>query len=337
MKTIVYIGNKMNDDKKSNLSSIDLLSTLFTKNGFQVYSASHKSNIFIRLIHMLWTCFKFRNKADYVLIDTYSTLNFYYAYFVSSLCRIFKMKYIPILHGGNLPYRLITTPSLSRAIFNNAYINIAPNLYIESKFEASGYTNINCIPNSIELNNYVFKERTFDKVKLLWVRSFSKIYNPLLAIKVLKGLKDINIDAELCMVGPDNDGSMQEAMNYAKELKVEVIFTGKLSKQEWIEKSKDYNIFINTTHFDNMPVSVIEAMALGLPVISTNVGGIPYLIEDSLTGILVEPNSEKVFIKAIQGLLNSPKESNVMAINARKKVEQLDWNIIKNQWNKVLK
>ena len=168
------------------------------------------------------------------------------------------------------------------------------------------------------------------------MRSFSKIYNPLLAIKVVKALKDINMDAELCMVGPDSDGSMQEAIDYAKAQKVEVTFTGKLSKQEWIEISKDYNIFINTTHFDNMPVSVIEAMALGLPVISTNVGGMPFLIKDSLTGVLVEPDSVKAFIKAIKRIINSPKESNIIALNARKTAEQLDWNVVKNQWYKVL-
>ncbi|WP_303317397.1 glycosyltransferase family 4 protein [Flavivirga abyssicola] len=335
MKSLLYIGNQFNNI--GNKSSVDILGLLFIREGYKVFSASRKRNIVLRLLHMLWTCFTYRKNIDFVLIDTYSTLNFYYAFFVSQLCRFLKLPYIPILHGGNLPVRLKKSPKLSKAIFNYAYKNVAPSEYIKSNFEDLGYSNIVCIPNSIELSNYIFKERTFDKVKLLWVRSFSKIYNPLLAIKILKGLNDINIDAELCMVGPDSDGTMQEAIDYAKELKVEVNITGKLSKKEWIELSKDYNIFINTTNFDNMPVSVIEAMALGLPVISTNVGGMPFLIEDKLTGILVKPNSEKVFIKAIQELLNSPKESNVIAINARKKAEQLDWNIVKNQWNKVLK
>ena len=335
MKSLLYIGNQFNN--KGNQSSIDMLGLLFREEGYKVFSASKKKNIVLRLLHMLWTCFAYRKRANVVLIDTYSTLNFYYAFFVSQLCRLLKLKYIPILHGGNLPERLKYSPKLSKAIFNHAHKNVAPSEYIKSNFEDLGYRNIICIPNSIELNNYMFQERSFDKVKLLWVRSFSKIYNPILAIKVLKGLKDINIDAGLCMVGPDSDGSMQETINYAKELKVEVTFTGKLSKQEWIEKSKDYNIFINTTNFDNMPVSVMETMALGLPVISTNVGGMPYLIEDGLTGVLVEPDSVGAFIKAIKRLLNSPKESNIMALNARKAAEQLDWNIVKNQWFKVLK
>lgn len=337
MKTLIYIGNKSGVSKRANLSSIDLLTPLLKKTGYKVYSASDKKNIVFRLIDMLCLCFKYRKTVDYILIDTYSTLNFYYAYFVSQLCRILNLKYIPILHGGKLPRRLVSSSKLSKSIFNNAFINVAPSLYIKSNFKDSGYTNVINIPNSIELKNYPFKERTFENIRLLWVRSFSEIYNPLLAIKVLKALKNKNINARLCMVGPDSDGSLQVAKKHAAELGVEVIFTGKLTKQEWIKCSQDYNIFINTTNFDNMPVSVIEAMALGLPVISTNVGGLPFLIKNNKNGILVEPNSTKEFVEAIMSLINSPEQAKLVENEARLYAESLDWEIVKKQWIKLLK
>lgn len=336
MKCIVYIGNKSNNDKKTNLSSIDVLAPLLSETNFKVISASHKKDIIIRLLHMLYTCFKHRKKVDYVLIDTYSTLNFYYAFFVSQLCRILKLKYIPILHGGNLPERLKTSPTLSKVIFNNAHINVTPSIFMKRKFEEFAVLNVINIPNSIELVKYPFKQRNYSKVKLLWVRSFSKIYNPLLAIRVLKMLKDNNLEAALCMVGPDGDGSLLEAKKLAKQLKVDVTFTGKLSKKEWISLSTDYNLFINTTNFDNMPVSVIEAMALGLPVISTNVGGMPFLIENDKEGVLIEPDSDESFVDAIKELYSAPDKANQIALFARKKVENFDWNIVKNQWIKLL-
>ena len=336
MKCILYIGNKSKRDKKSNLSSIDVLSPLLSEEGFEIHTASDKRNIFLRLLNMLFLCYRFKNKIDFVLIDTYSTLNFYYAYFVSQWCRILKLTYIPILHGGNLPYRLKNSPKSSKAIFNHAHLNVAPSEYMKSVFNDFGYNNIVCIPNSIKIQNYPYLPRIFKKVKLLWVRSFSEIYNPLLAIKILKKLKEDGVEAKLCMVGPDSDGSLIRAKELAMDLDVQVSFTGKLSKEEWITLSKKYNIFINTTNFDNTPISVIESMALGLPIISTNVGGLTYLIDNSKEGVLVEPNSVEDFVIEIKKIMSSPEKSNLLALEARKKIENFDWNVVKKQWIKVL-
>ena len=95
----------------------------------------------------------------------------------------------------------------------------------------------------------------------------------------------------LCMIGPDRDGSMAEFIKYAESKGVieRIKITGKLSKEEWIKVSEDYDFFINTTNIDNTPVSVIEAMALGLIVVSTNPGGIPFLLTADKDSILVEP------------------------------------------------
>src|SRR5690606_2235082 len=246
----------------------------------------------------------YAKQVEYVLIDTYSTQNFYYAYLSAKLSRLLKLKYIPILHGGNLENRLSKNPKMSKALFLGAYKNVAPSQFTASVFQKYGYSNLVCIPNTIEIKKYPFKARTFEEINLLWVRTFSKIYNPLLAIHLLKALQEEGIKASLCMVGPEGDGSLKQAKVLAKQLHVEVRFTGKLSKAEWVDLSKDYNIFINTTHFDNMPVSVIEAMALGLPIVSTNVGGIPFLIENGHEGILVNPDDVQAFVSALHTIQN---------------------------------
>tara|TARA_R110002050_G_scaffold74772_4_gene160170 strand:+ start:75757 stop:76767 length:1011 start_codon:yes stop_codon:yes gene_type:complete len=335
MKKLLYIGNQLSQKGKTE-TTIDTLSKSLRLEGYHVFTASKINNKIFRLLDMLFHVLKYRKQVDFVLIDTYSTQNFYYAYLCSQLCRFFKLKYIPILHGGNLSKRLHNNPKLSQNIFNNAYKNIAPSEYIQSEFKKQGYHNLLCIPNSIELKNYPFKKRVLDKLKLLWVRSFSEIYNPLLAIDVLKQLKTNGVDASLCMIGPENDGSLKKAKAYAVKLNVAVKFTGKLSKQGWIELSKDCNIFINTTNFDNMPVSVIEAMALGLPVVSTNVGGLSFLIENKKEGLLVEPNDINAFVNALKKVLSNTEETNTMVLNARKKVACLDWKVVKKQWFSVL-
>lgn len=335
MKNLLYIGNHLSKRGKTE-TTIETLSKSLQLEGYHVFVSSRIENKLLRLLDMLFSIVKQSQKVHYVLIDTYSTSNFYYAFLCSQLCRVFGLKYIPILHGGNLSKRLETNPILSKAIFKNAFINIAPSGYIQSEFKKHSYTNVVCIPNTIKIKNYTFKQKEYKDVNLLWVRSFSNIYNPFLAVKILKSLLEENIKATLCMVGPDNDGSLQAVKKYAEEIGVEVKFTGLLSKQQWIELSKDYNIFINTTNFDNMPVSVIEAMALGIPVISTNVGGMPFLIENEEDGILVNPNHSGEFVNAVKKLISDSEKIHKITLNARNRVENFDWEVVKKQWFSVL-
>ncbi|SEQ10245.1 Glycosyltransferase involved in cell wall bisynthesis [Hyunsoonleella jejuensis] len=333
MKNILYIGNQLSN---KTATTIETLSALLRSEGFSVTTASNKKNKILRLWDMLFHIIKYRKSTDYVLIDTYSTTNFYYAYLCSMMCQLFKLKYIPILHGGNLPERLKTSPQLSKQIFKNAHINVSPSKFLMLSFQKSGFKNIIHIPNTIELKHYNFKERDLDEIHLLWVRSFSNIYNPKLAVEILKSLKLDNIKASLCMVGPDNDGSLSETKRLANDLGIEVEFTGKLSKPEWHKKAEKFNVFINTTTVDNMPVSVIEAMALGLPVVTTNVGGLPYLIENNVDGILVESNNVIEFKKAILKLKKDVVFLSQITNRARQKAEQFDWNTVKHQWFSIL-
>lgn len=313
------------------------LGNLLENEGYHLTYASCYNNKVLRLVNMLYAVIRKRGSTDYVLIDTYSTQNFYYAVMVSSLCRWLQLSYIPILHGGNLPRRLKKFSKLSQTIFRNAHINVAPSGYLKTAFKEAGYANTIYIPNTLQIADYPFMKRPKDVIRLLWVRSFSEIYNPLLAVKVLKSLVVKGFEATLCMVGPNSDGSIENVEKYCNLHQLDVAFTGKLSKAAWIELSQQYNIFINTSNFDNAPVSVIEAMALGLPVVSTNVGGMPYLINHKTDGLLVESNSVDNMVDAILHLYDNPDFAITLALNARCKVEQFDWEVVKQEWFDVLK
>ena len=335
MTSILYIGNKL-ESKRSNVSTIHTLGSLFESEGYRVYYASSKVNKVLRLLDMIFSFFKYNARIDYVLIDTYSTSNFYFAFIISQLCRLFSVRYVPNLNGGNLPRRLKQHPRLSAMVFKNAYINVSPSHYLKEAFEHYGYNNVIHIPNTIEIDKYAFRARSFDTIQLLWVRSFSTIYNPKLAIKVLKRLRESHINASLCMVGPDSDGSLAKVKAYAKKQHLNVIFTGKLSKRDWIDLSKDYNIFLNTTNYDNTPISVIEAMALGMPVVSTNVGGMPHLITHMVDGMLVEKNNVSAMVDAILSIIKNKPLAETLSKNARTKVEQFDWQVVKKSWHHIL-
>ena len=331
-KRILYIGNNLTKKTKYN-STIIVLSSLLKNEGYSVKVSSDKTNKILRLLDMCFSVFRY--KSDYILIDTFSTVNFYYAFVISQLARLLNVKYIPILHGGNLPYRLKKNKKLSNLIFNNSYKNIAPSNYLKTAFEAEGYST-EFIPNILEIENYKFKKRKKLAPKLFWVRAFKEIYNPSMAIAVLFELKKTHPNATLCMVGPFVDNSYNDTLKLVSQLKLEdsVEFTNVLLKEDWHKKSEDFDIFINTTNFDNTPVSVMEAMALGLLIVTTNVGGIPFLIEDRVDGLLVTKSNSDEMKNAIISLLEN--EYPYLSINAREKVEQFSWEKNRSKWFEIL-
>ncbi|WMI69865.1 glycosyltransferase family 4 protein [Mangrovimonas sp. YM274] len=335
MRNVLYIGNNLSN-RHTNLSSIHVLGKLLEEEGYTLRYASSYNNKLFRLLDMLWQCGRLAKRMDVVLIDTYSTHNFYYALLVSQLCRVLQLPYIPSLNGGNLPARLARNPKLCAMIFKNAHYNVSPSSYLQDAFAKQGYDNVVHIPNSIKLEEYPVSKRRYDTIRLLWVRSFSKIYNPQLAVNVLKRLKQKGYDASLCMVGPDSDGSLESVKLLAKDLNLDVRFTGKLTKMEWTQLAKEYNVFINTTNFDNTPVSVIEAMALGLPIVSTDVGGMPYLINHGVSGLLVPPNDVYAMVGAIEQVYGHSTLREDLVRNARTVVAEFDWEMVKQRWNAVL-
>ncbi len=333
---ILYIGNKLSEHGYST-SGVETLGNKLNELTI-VQSVSNKKNKLVRIMDMVLTMIKNINKYELVLIDTFSGKAFWYAITCSFLSIALNRKYILILRGGNLPESIRSKHALATYILKHSLHNIVPSLYLYNQLK---YFNIQSkyIPNFIEIQRYEFKKRDLCKPSLFWVRAFHKVYNPEMAILVLKELQKTYAEAKLCMVGPDKDGSMISCRKLVDklELKDSVKITGLLSKEKWISMSKKYDFFINTTNYDNQPVSVLEAMSLGLPIISTNAGGLKYLHKDGHDALIVNKNDSNAMAKKIIILLNTPKIVKTLTENAREKVEAFDWNIIKMQWKELLK
>ncbi|QOD61505.1 glycosyltransferase family 4 protein [Polaribacter haliotis] len=334
-KKILYIGNNLTKKTKYSIS-ITILSNLLKSENFNIKVVSDKQNKVLRLFDMIKSILILGKQIDFILIDTFSTTNFYFVLITSQLARVFKINYIPILRGGNLSFRLKNNIFYSNLIFKNSYKNIAPSNFLKEEFKKYKF-NTTFIPNTIPLKKYKFKERNLIQPKLLWVRSFKEIYNPKLAILVLNLVLEKYKNAKLCMIGPNNDKTYLECKKLAEDLKIidNLEFTGVLTKEEWHKKSEEYDVFINTTNFDNTPVSVIEAMALGLPIVSTNAGGMPYLIDHKIDGVLVNKNNAVEMSNAIIEIIEGKHPE--LNKSARKKVEQFDWEVVKKQWIEILK
>ena len=86
-----------------------------------------------------------------------------------------------------------------------------------------------------------------------------------------------------------------------------------------------------------MPVSVMEAMALGLPIVTTNVGGIPFLLKDQENAILVQSSDYVAMSNGIKKMFLNQDFRNLLIENSRKKAETFDWEVVKKQWFQILK
>jgi glycosyltransferase involved in cell wall biosynthesis len=123
----------------------------------------------------------------------------------------------------------------------------------------------------------------------------------------------------------------------AQELGVadSVRFTGFLDANGKATEADAADIYINTNRVDNMPVAVVEAMAFGLPVVTTAVGGIPDLLKHGDTGLFVPVNDEKAMVRAIQSLLKNPELAARLSANGRRLAERSSWDRVRQQWEEL--
>jgi glycosyltransferase involved in cell wall biosynthesis len=142
------------------------------------------------------------------------------------------------------------------------------------------------------------------------------------------------------MVGPDKDGTFSKVKDKVTQLNLEnhVELFLRLPFQDWILLAKNCTVFLNTTKVDNTPVSLIEAMALGFPIVTTEVGGIPYLIEDQEEGFLFPSGNASEGAARIFRIHQSAELWQKSSDLAIRKAKTMDWETtVKAQWEKILK
>ena len=216
-KTILYVGNYLAKTGITPTFNFQLIPRL--REHFKVISTSSKEKKFLRMLDMIWELYRKRKVVNVVIIDVYSRQGYWYAVIIARLAHFYKIPYINLLHGGNLPIRLEGKAQPSKKLFGNAAYNISPSRYLQDVFIRAGF-DVQCIPNFIEIEKYPYQERPHIAARLFWLRSFHEIYNPLLAVRVLKRLVEMGYEASLCMVGPDKDGTFSQVLALANELKV---------------------------------------------------------------------------------------------------------------------
>jgi glycosyltransferase involved in cell wall biosynthesis len=196
-------------------------------------------------------------------------------------------------------------PSLSRA-----GSIIVPSAFLESVFGKRGFQTI-IVPNIIDLSRFgahpgsaAFSGR--DCPHLIITRNLEPIYDNATALRAFAIARRGFPAARLTVAGSGPERHALERL--ASELGVgeAITFTGRMDNEGMASLYQDADIMINASLADNMPISILEALASGVPVVSTDVGGIPYLVEHDKTALLVPAQNPQAMADAIVLLLSDP-------------------------------
>lgn len=335
-KSLLMIGNFVSRTLGLQGSSEDL-AWQFSQAGWQVITASSKPRRLARLLDMVTTAWRRRRAYQVAYVDVYSGKAFFWAEAVCLVLRRAAKPYILNLRGGALPSFARRWPGRVYRLLKSAKAAVTPSPYLLEKMKPY-HRDLRIIPNGLDLPNYHSKIRVKPRPHLVWLRAFHAIYNPTLAPRVLSKLSQEFSNVSLVMVGPDKDGSLLQTQKLTSEMGLndKVRFPGKIAKADvplWLQPA---DIFLNTTNVDNTPVSVIEAMACGLCIVSTDVGGIPYLLQHEQDALLVPPDDADAMAEAVHRILTEPGLAEHLSRQARQKVENFDWSVILPKWEELL-
>lgn len=313
-----------------------ILSDLWKASGYPVIAVSSRLNRYLRLIDIVCTIIRRAREIDLLIVDTYGGPSFVVEDIATWLGRRFGHRIIMVLHGGAMPEFMARHPLWTRRVLRRADMLVAPSEFLAKAVSPYGFC-ARVIPNVINLSDYPYHHRRSVSPNLFWMRSFHPIYNPAMAVRVLKRLRAFTPEAKLVLAGQDK--GLETDMRQLSEslgLNGSVSFPGFLNMSDKARQGVAADIYINTNNIDNMPVAVVEACAMGLPVIATDVGGISDLLKHGETGLLVPPNDDEAMCEAVKRLLNDPDLVERLSANGRQLAERSAWERVRPLWEQVI-
>lgn len=166
------------------------------------------------------------------------------------------------------------------------------------------------LPNVVNIDMFHPVEKDNHPIKIIHVSCFEdKSKNISGLLDALNIIKQKNIDFKCIFIGEGMDSDRMKDYASSLQLNDKVIFTGLLEGQELADAVASGDFLVLSSHYENMPVVILEALACGLPIVSTNVGGIHEIIDDT-NGILVKPDDTVQLAESIIQMINGCKNYN---------------------------
>lgn len=308
---------------------VSLLHKNLCKEGVSAEIFSTEGNIFLRLFVLFKLMLKGKN-FDIFHIHGCSYVGGFFPIMVGFFAgKILKKQIIVTYHGGGADDFFKKRKSFVRFFLTRTDINIVLSGFLGEIFNRYSIPFI-VIPNIAEFSGEHFVERKTIRPNYISVRSLIKTYNVECIVRAFSIVQQKFSVAELTLLG---DGDCRADLeNLAKNLNLKnVRFLGRVENKNIYNYLSKADIFLSSSIVDNQPMSILEAYNAGLLVISSKVGGVPYMLEDNETGLLFESNNYEELAEKMIFAAENQELSKKMILNASKELEKYSWNNVKQE------
>lgn len=268
-------------------------------------------------------------KYDVFHIHCCSSWGFLPAVIGVRIGRKLKKRVVLTYHGGGGEAFFDRYQRLAHRYLTKTDVNIVLSGFLAKVFEKHQlpYT---VIPNIIEMNYSWFKARPSIQPHFICIRAHEELYNIPCILRAFQQVQRQIPTATLMLVG---GGSMHEGLKRQVEQAglPNVVFTGRVDNSKVVQYLDQADVMLSAPKVDNMPVSLIEAMNVGLLVISSRVGGVPYMIEDGVNGLLFESDNDKELAEKMIWAVEHQDKALNMVDKAKQSVQQYQWDNIKDK------
>lgn len=300
--------------------------------GVECRLVSQSPQPLVRAIDTTQCLARWSQSLNFAVIVTYSGRAFRQAEMASRVLNLARVPHAFYLKGGSLPVFADSHRRLVSRVLRKGTV-IAPSGYLE-QFAGDLGLNTYVIPNAFPVDDYRFVARREIGWRFIWLRAFHPIYDPETAVRAIHVLRSHGHDATLTMAGSDK-GALDATHHLVAELGLgdHVSFPGFVSGDEKRSLLQSHDLFLHTSTTDNTPVSVYEAMACGLPVVGTRVGGMQEFVASCAK--LVAPRQPDALARAAEQLHSDPESCQRQSIEGRRLVERHSWSVVGPRWLEI--
>jgi L-malate glycosyltransferase len=333
---LLFVGAMLGGHPGRVVSQGETVASLLASAGRSARQTSSVRHPLARAAAVTRDMVRWRHDVDIVVVSVYSGRAFAHADLASQLARALGKAVVLWLHGGDLPAFADRHRRWFSRVMARGDRVVAPSAYLAEAFPAMR-RGTRVIPNVVAVDTYPYRERAVVAPRLLWMRAFEDLYRPGLALDVLARVRRVVPEATLTMAGQDSGRlAAVKAEAAGRGLADSVRFPGYLDEVAKRDAFAAHDVFLTTSRVDNMPVSVLEAAACGLPVVAFPVGGLEHLLTHEHDALLPADGDAEAMAHAVLRLFTEPGLAGRLSRHGRELARGCDWPIVRDQWDDLL-